>query len=103
MIEFAKGCDYAMYMVDELLDTITKGEHKKTVNVIEERKRVEEADARFKQEQDIFVRQLESQWENATKSTEPEFSGNLDSLRGLSDLGIDTSFVDACADTANPE
>ncbi|ODM88433.1 Bromodomain-containing protein 7 [Orchesella cincta] len=103
MIEFAKGCDYAMYMVDELLDTVTKGEHKRTVNVVEERKRVEEEEARIRREQEEFQEQLDMEWENATKAEASSASNdNFDSLRSLSELGIDTSFVEEFKDTGNP-
>lgn len=104
MIEFAKGCDYAIYMVDNLLDTVTKGEHKKTVNVIEERKRMEEEEAIIKKEQEEFAAQLEMEWDSATNSViQPENSANvnIDSLRSLSEFGIDTSFVDELP--GNPE
>ncbi|CAL8070209.1 unnamed protein product [Orchesella dallaii] len=102
MIEFAKGCDYAMYMVDELLDTVTKGEHKRTVNVVEERKRVEDEEARMRKEQEEFQTQLDMEWENATKVAVPTPNVNFDSLRSLSELGIDTSFVEEFKDTVNP-
>lgn len=106
MIEFAKGCDYAMYMVDELLDTVTNGVHKRTVNVIEERKRMEEEEARLKREQDEFTAQLEMEWENATNAATSQIPSEdvcFDSLRSLSDLGIDTSFVEDLKDQENPD
>lgn len=104
MIEFAKGCDYAMYMVDELLDTVTKGEHKRTVNVVEERKRLHEEEERIKKEQEEFTRQLEMEWENATKTSQNPVpvDDNLESLRSLSELGIDTSFVEDFKNQGDP-
>lgn len=89
MIEFAKGCDYAMHMVDEILDTITKGEHRKTVNLIEERKRIENEEIRLKIQQDELTSQLEMEWQTQTTPTI-----SLESLQTLGDIGIDTKFLD---------
>ncbi|CAG7717210.1 unnamed protein product [Allacma fusca] len=102
MIEFAKGCDYALQMVDEILNTLTRGEHSKTVNVIEERKKIqiEEAHARKVQEE------LDTEWnyvstmsftDDSYKQEAPECDNeqiDFDAVKSLNDLGIDTSFVD---------
>ncbi len=91
MIEFAKGCDYTMHMVDEILDTITKGEHRKTVNFIDERKRVEAEETRLRMQQEELTSQLEMEWQDAVTSV-PTI--NMDSLKSLGDIGIDTQFLD---------
>jgi hypothetical protein len=94
MIEFAKGCDYAMHMVDEILDTITKGEHRKTVNFVQERKRVEEEETAVRRQQEEFTQQLESEWQQLGEPAQVVTSGvNYESLQSLNDLGIDTQFL----------
>jgi len=95
MIEFAKGCDYAMHMVDEILDTITKGEHRKTVNFIQERKKVEEEEAALRRQQEEFSQQLESEWHQLGESSVQTLGTNVnfESLQSLNDLGIDTQFL----------
>ncbi|CAC5408627.1 BRD7 [Mytilus coruscus] len=65
------GGDYAIAMVDNLLDILTKGEHAKT-------------------------KILQQKMKDGGGSTD-EKSANIDfdSLRGLSDLGVDMSFLDS--------
>jgi hypothetical protein len=94
MIEFAKGCDYTICMVDEILDTITKGEHRKTVNFIEERKKIEAEEAQLlsnPQQEDLGT-QLEMEWQDLTQV--PQEDVNIEALTSLSDIGIDTKFLD---------
>jgi len=112
MIEFAKGCDYAMNMVDEVLDTVTKGEHSKTVNYIEERKEIERAEKKVKQEEEIFKAQVEEEWNQfanvavtAGADLDPDqaeaISSNsvitecfdLGNIKSLADIGIDVDFL----------
>ena len=104
MLEFAKGCDYALQMVDEILNTLTRGEHSKTVNLIEERKKLQEEEEKQKKIQE----ELSTEWNyitslnlapgdenSSSQSAEtPADDIDFDAVRSLSELGIDTSFVD---------
>ena len=104
MLEFAKGCDYALQMVDEILNTLTRGEHSKTVNLIEERKKLQEEEERQKKLQE----ELSTEWNyvtslsftpgdgssNSQPTESPADDIDFDAVRSLSELGIDTSFVD---------
>nr|XP_002127163.1 bromodomain-containing protein 7-like [Ciona intestinalis] len=68
MQEFVSGCDSSlMNMVDGLLDSVTNGEHTKTIKNIEEKRGEGKAEDK---------------------------SSSLDSLRSLADIGIDVSFID---------
>uniref|UniRef100_H2ZE85 Bromo domain-containing protein n=1 Tax=Ciona savignyi TaxID=51511 RepID=H2ZE85_CIOSA len=67
--EYVSGCDASMMtMVDDLLDSVTHGEHRKTIKTIEDKRNKE----------------------NVAKDDHQ----TLDSLRSLSELGIDISFID---------
>ncbi|KAG8240253.1 hypothetical protein J437_LFUL004713 [Ladona fulva] len=39
ILDFAKDCDYALKMVDNLLDIVTGGEHRRTMRILEENRR----------------------------------------------------------------
>ncbi|XP_054278438.1 bromodomain-containing protein 7-like isoform X2 [Macrosteles quadrilineatus] len=84
ILNFAKDCDYTLTMVDNLLDLLTGGDHRKTKKVLEERKKFREEEER--------VRQL------MTPATATPAAGDVkvdvSQLRTLADLGIDTSFLD---------
>ena len=109
VIEFAKGCDYAMRMVDEILDTLTKGEHSKTVDLIEERKKLDEEEAMRRRAQEEYEARVREEWTfveslgltnvpvtDAEVETSAEGSEPIDfeAVKSLRDLGIDTSFID---------
>jgi bromodomain-containing protein 7/9 len=68
IMNFAKDSDYLLNVVDNLLDTLTDGEHSKTM-------------ATLKQAQEE---------QNCTSAEQIDFK----SLRSLSDLGIDVSFLE---------
>ncbi|KAK6624509.1 hypothetical protein RUM44_011368 [Polyplax serrata] len=83
ILDFAKDCDYALTMVDNLLDLMTGGDHRRTKRVLEERRRLKEEEER--------IRQLMEPSPSRTSNVSVDFQ----SLRSLSELGIDTSFLDA--------
>lgn len=70
-------------MVDNLLDLMTGGDHRRTKRVLEERRRLKEEEERIRQLMEPSVPQ--------TSNVNVDFQ----SLRTLSELGIDTSFLDA--------
>jgi len=88
VLNFSRNCDYAMYVVDHLLDILTGNEHRKTSKYIEEmknlRKEDELLDNAFK---DIPVNSEDKQ--DASKK-DIDFT----SLKSLEKDGIDMSFLD---------
>lgn len=88
--DFAKDCDYTLYMVDNLLDLLTGGEHGKTKNVLDEKKMLREEEEAIK-----------TVLETPKPSVVPADSGvkiDVDDLRSLSSLGINTDFLDQMAE-----
>ncbi|XP_033754995.1 LOW QUALITY PROTEIN: bromodomain-containing protein 7-like [Pecten maximus] len=69
--------DYAIAMVDNLLDILTKGEHSKTQKLLDEQKAQED------------MRPVDSGPE-----VPPATAADISSLRSLSQLGVDVSFLD---------
>lgn len=69
-------------MVDNLLDVLTGGDHRRTKRFIEERRRLREEEERIRQLMEPPV--------------QPSTPVNIDfqSLKSLSDLGIETDFID---------
>ncbi|KAI5708711.1 hypothetical protein M8J76_001624 [Diaphorina citri] len=49
ILNFAKDCDYTLTMVDNLLDLMTSGEHRKTKKIIDERQKTREEEDKVKQ------------------------------------------------------
>lgn len=99
-------------MVDNLLDILTHGEHRRTKKNLEDRRKMREEEERMR----VILDGARSQ-ENAAvfatsqilpvqcpQNTQPQSTPppvtipvqamNLDNLRSLGDLGIDTSFLE---------
>ncbi|XP_054707392.1 bromodomain-containing protein 7-like [Uloborus diversus] len=83
---FAKDSDYVMKMVDNLLDSLTNGEHSKTVKLLEEKKilREEEAQAR---------KALKPLNENEIGKNSPSSNsnGDIESFQTLEDIDLEIS------------
>ena len=47
VLNFSRNCDYAMYVVDHLLDILTGNEHRKTSKYIEEMKNLRKGNCNF--------------------------------------------------------
>lgn len=107
ILDFAKDNDYTITMVDNLLDILTHGEHRRTKRNLEDRRKMREEEERMR----VILENAKSQETSAqTPLTTPVQSNpgaqlqaqvvipaqamNLDGLRSLSDLGIDTSFLE---------
>uniref|UniRef100_A0A1B6GUL2 Bromo domain-containing protein n=2 Tax=Cuerna arida TaxID=1464854 RepID=A0A1B6GUL2_9HEMI len=91
ILNFAKDCDYTLTMVDNLLDLLTGGDHRKTKRVLEERRKFREEEER--------VRQLMTPAPPSTTQSTPASALNdvrvdVTQLKTLADLGIETSFLD---------
>jgi len=120
ILDFAKNCDFAMHMVDSLLDILTGGEHGRTMSVISENKSQREGSREGEDEEGLIdlkalIEKHEKKNPDGTssivvpKQEKPQANGvntnsnqniqpekiDIDALRKLSDLGIDTSFLDS--------
>ncbi|XP_043483398.1 bromodomain-containing protein 7 isoform X1 [Leptopilina heterotoma] len=88
ILDFAKDCDYTLNMVDELLDILTGGEHRKTKKFIDEKRRLKEEEEKIKH-------LLEKPIQEVNRNAQHEkMKIDVDQLKSLSDLGIDINFLD---------
>lgn len=84
ILDFAKDCDYTVWMVDSLLDLLTGGEHSKTKKVLDERKKLRE-------EEEAVKTILEARPHDTVRV-------DIEDLRTLSDSGIDVNFLENMED-----
>jgi len=90
-----------MRMVDEVLNTLTKGEHSRTVDLIKERKRMEEEELKIKKAQEEYERKIKDEWKmidlgfKSTQEETPSEEIDFEGLKSLREIGIDTNFIDA--------
>ncbi|XP_063225828.1 bromodomain-containing protein 7 isoform X2 [Bacillus rossius redtenbacheri] len=84
ILDFSKDCDYTLTMVDNLLDLLTAGEHRKTKHILEEKRKLREEEER--------IRQL---LEDKGSPAVPPAPVDIGALKSLSDIGIDTSFLES--------
>lgn len=89
ILNFAKDCDYTLTMVDNLLDLLTGGDHRKTKKVLEERRRFREEEERVRQ---LMESKQPSHPQTPTNVNDVKIE--LSQLKTLSELGIETSFLD---------
>ncbi|XP_071443291.1 uncharacterized protein Brd7-9 [Hetaerina americana] len=124
ILDFAKDCDYALKMVDNLLDIVTGGEHRRTMSTLEEHRRKvrgeggpDDEGGRYKRYFQGFEKNMsgaqgnpnenlspkpnvsqstsESTTSSAVTSTDPyDVKIDFEALKTLSDVGIDVSFLD---------
>ena len=88
ILDFAKDCDYTLTMVDDLLDILTGGDHRKTKKLLEEKRRL-------KEEEDKIKHLLEKPLQDANRNLQAEkVKVDMDQLKTLSDIGIDINFLD---------
>lgn len=88
ILDFAKDCDYTLTMVDDLLDILTSGDHRKTKKLLEEKRRL-------KEEEDKIKHLLEKPIQDVNRSIQAEkVKVDMDQLKTLSDIGIDVNFLD---------
>eukprot|EP00095_Tigriopus_kingsejongensis_P007659 snap_masked-scaffold116_size340332-processed-gene-2.16 protein:Tk07659 transcript:snap_masked-scaffold116_size340332-processed-gene-2.16-mRNA-1 annotation:"bromodomain-containing protein 7 isoform x3" len=108
ILNFSRNCDYAMFIVDHLLDILTENEHRKTSKYIEERKNLRREDhimyKVFDGAQTVGVAQPAptpgtpppepaAAEEETTAAPIKKEAIDFDSLKSLSDDGIDMSFL----------
>lgn len=102
VLNFAKDCDYTLTMVDNLLDMLTGGEHRKTKSIIDEHRKFREEEERVKELMENKTRVKStpavlppSAPTTSINETPPQqIKIEVDQLKTLSDLGIDVSFLD---------
>lgn len=118
ILDFAKDNDYTITMVDNLLDILTHGEHRRTKRNLEDRRKMREEEERMRvildnaRSHETINIQPSPQTTAVQQSQGPQACGpqpthtplaqvnipiqamNLDTLKSLSDLGIDTGFLE---------
>lgn len=80
ILDFAKDCDYTVWMVDSLLDLLTGGEHSKTKRVLDERKKLRE-------EEEAVKTIMEARPHDGVRV-------DVEDLRTLAESGIDVHFLE---------
>jgi len=94
IMEYSKDCDMAMHLVDQLLNLLTHQQHSRTKAVIQERRRLQEEEERIAS---MLIPTPSESSTSMAASQEQKNSNEVDfkSLRTLSELGIDTGFLNA--------
>jgi len=96
ILNFSRNCDYAMFIVDHLLDILTGNEHRKTSHYIAEQKMLRREDELLENTYTDLEEIEQSQSNSDLPVSQNESKIDFDSLKSLnSDLGIDMSFIDA--------
>lgn len=89
ILDFAKDCDYTLTMVDDLLDILTGGDHRKTKKFLEEKRRLKEEEEKIKHLLEKPIQDV-----NRNISHLEGVKVDLDQLKTLSDIGIDVNFLE---------
>lgn len=104
ILNFTKDSDYAMTMADNLLDLMTGGDHRKTKRMLDERKKqvilddIKKPNSQLQPSscQPLVTSQANTGSSNVTTANSQTKSApiQIDQLKSLSELGIDTKFID---------
>ncbi|KAG7203201.1 hypothetical protein KM043_010307 [Ampulex compressa] len=89
ILDFAKDCDYTLTMVDDLLDILTGGDHRKTKKFLEEKRRLKEEEEKIK-----HLLEKPMQDVNRNIPALERVKVDIDQLKTLSDIGIDVNFLE---------
>ncbi|XP_048509938.1 bromodomain-containing protein 7 [Athalia rosae] len=89
ILDFAKDCDYTLTMVDNLLDLLTNGDHKKTKRFLEEKRRLREEEEKIKH---LLEKPVHDG--NQPGSFADKVKVDLDQLKSLAEIGIDINFLE---------
>ncbi|XP_011260222.1 bromodomain-containing protein 7 isoform X2 [Camponotus floridanus] len=89
ILDFAKDCDYTLTMVDDLLDILTGGDHRKTKKFIEEKRKLREEEEKIK---NILEKPIQDM--NRNISTMDKVKVDIEQLKTLTEFGIDINFLD---------
>ncbi|XP_042218428.1 bromodomain-containing protein 7-like isoform X3 [Homarus americanus] len=98
--DFSQDCDMAMHLVDQLLNLLTHQQHSRTKNVIEERRRMQEEEERINT---LLCPSGDSGAYSSSSDQKGPTTVDFTSLRSLSDIGIDTTFVNHFEDQEKRE
>ncbi|XP_043502871.1 bromodomain-containing protein 7 isoform X1 [Polistes fuscatus] len=93
IIDFAKDCDYTLTMVDDLLDILTNGDHRRTKKLLEEKRRIKEEEEKIKHLLEKPMQDL-----NKNIPSLEKVRVDIDQLKTLSELGIDMNFLEKLED-----
>jgi len=96
ILDFSKDCDYTLTMVDNLLDLLTGGEHRKTKRILEERRKLREEEERIRQLLEGKPVSMQGMPDDKMQSVSfpPDIKVDFGALKSLSDIGIDMKFLD---------
>jgi bromodomain-containing protein 7/9 len=97
ILDFSKDCDYTLTMVDNLLDLLTGGEHRKTKRILEERRKLREEEERIRQlleGKPICLQGMSDDKIHSMSSFPPDIKVDFAALKSLSDIGIDIKFLE---------
>lgn len=89
ILDFAKDCDYTLTMVDDLLDILTGGDHRKTKKFIEEKRKLREEEEKIK---NILEKPIQDM--NRNISTLDKVKVDIEQLKTLTEFDIDINFLD---------
>ncbi|XP_073996393.1 bromodomain containing 7/9 isoform X1 [Rhodnius prolixus] len=109
VLNFAKDCDYTLTMVDNLLDLLTAGEHRKSKAIIDEQRRFREEEEKVRELMEGRVPNsdevnIQNLTDHSQKKTDSQLGKmELAQLKSLSDLGIDISFLNEFEGTLNDD
>jgi len=97
ILDFSKDCDYTLTMVDNLLDLLTGGEHRKTKRILEERRKLREEEERIRQlleGKTVPVQGMSDDKMHSLPAFTSDIKVDFGALKSLSDVGIDMKFLD---------
>ncbi|XP_032686946.1 bromodomain-containing protein 7 isoform X2 [Odontomachus brunneus] len=89
ILDFAKDCDYTLTMVDDLLDILTGGDHRKTKKFLEEKRRLKEEEEKIR-----HLLEKPNQDVNRNIPSLEKVKVDIEQLKTLSELGIDVNFLE---------
>jgi bromodomain-containing protein 7/9 len=84
-------------MVDNLLDLLTGGEHRKTKRMLEDRRKLREEEERIRQlleGKPVSMQLMPDEKLHSLSSFPSDIKVDFGSLKSLSDVGIDMRFLD---------
>ncbi|XP_064111605.1 bromodomain-containing protein 7-like isoform X1 [Macrobrachium nipponense] len=97
--DFSQDCDMAMHLVDQLLNLLTHQQHSRTKSVIEERRKMQEEEERINS---LLYPPIDTS-ATANVNEQKKSQINFCTLKSLSDIGIDTGFLNYFEDRQKRE
>lgn len=88
ILDFSKDCDYTLTMVDNLLDLLTSGEHKRTKKILDDHRKLREEEEKIRM---LMENKSKPGGEGVDKV---DAKVDVNSLKGLGDCGIDVGFLE---------